>query len=68
MTNEEFEDHKMALATKKLEKPKQLDTQANKYWNEIEHRLYNFEREEKEVKVLKNLKKKDVLKFYKVPV
>jgi secreted Zn-dependent insulinase-like peptidase len=67
-TDKEFEAHKSALATKKLERPKQLDTLSDSYWSEIEPRLYNFERQVKEVKKMRSLKKKDILAFYQVPI
>lgn len=66
MTDEEFEVHKTALATKKLEKPKQLRNQTSKYWNEISTRLYNFDRVDMEVKQLQSLTKQQILDFYKV--
>ena len=66
MPEEEFETHKTALATKKLEKPKQLKKLTSRYWHEISTRLYNFDRVEMEVKQLHALKKEDVLKFFKV--
>ena len=66
MTDEEFEIHKAALTTKRLQKPKQLKKQTSKYWNEISTRLYNFDRDDMEVKQLQKLKKEDVLSFYEV--
>lgn len=66
ITDEEFEVHKTALATKKLEKPKQLRKLTSTYWNEISTRLYNFDRVDMEVKQLKSLKKEQILDFYKV--
>ncbi|XP_065207037.1 insulin-degrading enzyme [Planococcus citri] len=65
MTDEEFETHKTTLATRKLEKPKQLAKLTNKFWGEISSRYYNFDRVEMEVKYLSTLKKDDVLNFYK---
>lgn len=66
LTDEEFETHKTTLATRKLEKPKQLAKLTSKFWSEISSRYYNFERVEMEVKYLSTLKKEDVLNFYKV--
>jgi len=66
MSNEEFETHKTALATKKLEKPKQLKKLTLKYWHEISTRLYNFDRVDMEVKQLYSLQKKDILEFFEV--
>lgn len=68
MSGEEFETHKTALATKKLEKPKQLAKLTNRFWGEISSRHYNFDRVEMEVEYLSTLKKADVLDFYKVRI
>lgn len=66
MSDEEFETHKTSLATKKLEKPKQMSKLTNRFWNEISSRHYNFDRVDMEVKHLYTLTKADVLNFYKV--
>lgn len=68
MSDEEFEVHKTALATKKLEKPKQMKKLTAKYWNEITCRYYNFDRVEMEVAHLRTLKKEQILEFYKVSI
>lgn len=68
MTDEEFEVHKTALATKKLEKPKQLSKLTGRFWREISSRHYNFDRVELEVKELRSLQKKHILNFYEVPI
>lgn len=44
MPMEEFEKHKSALATKRLEKPKKLSAMAAKYWGEISSEQYHFDR------------------------
>ena len=44
MDTETFEKNKEALATKRLEKPKKLRTQHNKYLGEISNQTYNFDR------------------------
>lgn len=44
MKIEEFEKHKNALATKRLERPKELSTLANKYFSEILCHQYHFDR------------------------
>ena len=44
MTETEFNKHVSALATKRLEKPKKLLQQNNKYWTEIISSFYNFDR------------------------
>jgi insulysin len=64
LSEELFETHVQALATKRTEKPKKLSSQNNKYIAEITTRQYHFERDEVEVRHLKSLTKKDVLSFY----
>nr|ADI24339.1 insulin degrading enzyme [Aplysia californica] len=65
MPEEEFGKHVSALATKRLEKPKKLVQQNNKYWTEIISSFYNFDRDIVEVAFLRTLKKDDLYRFYK---
>ncbi|KAH9525028.1 hypothetical protein Btru_000137 [Bulinus truncatus] len=65
LSDEEFNKHVMALSTKRLEKPKKLVQQNNKYWSEIISNYYNFERDKIEVDFLQTLTKDDLVKFYK---
>lgn len=64
MTDDEFERHKEALAAQKLEKPKRLSTQFNKFLNEISLQQYHFERAEKEVAILRTITKADLIDYY----
>lgn len=64
MTDDEFERHKEALAAQKLEKPKRLSTQFNKFLNEISLQQYHFERAEKEVVILRTIAKADLIDYY----
>lgn len=64
MTDDEFERHKEALAAQKLEKPKRLSTQFNKFLNEISLQQYHFERSEKEVAILRTITKTDLIDYY----
>lgn len=64
MTDDEFERHKEALAAQKLEKPKRLSTQFNKFLNEISLQQYHFERAEKEVVILRTVTKADLIDYY----
>ncbi len=66
MSSEDFEVHKTALATRKLEKPKQLSKLTGRYWSEISSRYYNFDRVNLEVEQLKSLNKEHILEFYDV--
>lgn len=65
MSDEEFNRHKEALAAQKLEKPKRLSTLFNKFLNEISLQQYHFDRAEKEVSILKNVTKSELLDYYK---
>lgn len=64
MSDEEFERHKESLAAQKLEKPKRLSTQFNKFLNEISLQQYHFERAEKEVVILRTITKADLIEYY----
>lgn len=65
MSDEEFNRHKEALAVQKLEKPKRLSTLFNKFLNEISLQQYHFDRPEKEVSILRNVTKSELLDYYK---
>ncbi len=43
MTETEFENHKRSLIVKRLEKPKFLDQETNRHWNQIHSEYYDFE-------------------------
>lgn len=66
MSEEEFLRHREALAAQRLEKPKQLSTQTNRYWSEITAQQYHFDRANVEVAYLRTLTKDDIIAFYKV--
>ncbi|KRZ08339.1 Insulin-degrading enzyme [Trichinella zimbabwensis] len=65
MPSEEFEEHRAALTAKRLEKPKKLVSAASKVWSEISSEQYNFERDQKEVDILKTITKEELIEFYK---
>lgn len=65
MSDEEFERHKESLAAQKLEKPKRLSMQFNQFLNEISLQQYHFDRAEKEVIILKDIKRDELLNYYK---
>ena len=44
MTDVDFDKHVAALIVRRLERPKQLTKQNNKYWSEIVSQQYNFDR------------------------
>ena len=65
MEESEFNSHVEALASKRLEKPKQLAARNTRFWSEIHGQHYNFNRDEVEVTVLRSLTKVDLLNFYR---
>ncbi|XP_070209984.1 insulin-degrading enzyme-like [Littorina saxatilis] len=65
MSEEDFQKHVSAMATKRMEKAKRLVVQNAKYWSEILCQQYNFDRDNVEVEFLRTLKKEDLCKFYR---
>ena len=49
-----------------LAKPINLHSQTNIFYTEIVNQQYNFDRANIEASYLKNIKKEDILEFYKV--
>ena len=49
LSEEEFQSHVEALATKRLEKPKKLSVRNSRFWSEILSQHYNFDRDNVEV-------------------
>lgn len=43
MSDSDFEKHKRSLIVKRLEKPKYLDQETSKHWNQIHSEYYDFE-------------------------
>lgn len=66
MPDEEFDRHKEALISQKMEKPKKLLAQFNRYLNEISISQYHFERMEAEVAILKSITKNELVNYCKV--
>ncbi|RCN36619.1 peptidase, M16 family [Ancylostoma caninum] len=64
MSDEEFEQQKTGLITRLLEKPKTLGGRFRRFWNEIECRQYDFDRNDSEVEVLRNVTKEDLLQYF----
>lgn len=65
MSDKEFEAHKLALATRRLERPKKLYLQTAKYWTEIATHQYHFERDATEVACLQTITKDEVFTFFR---
>ncbi|WKY12611.1 hypothetical protein Q1695_003870 [Nippostrongylus brasiliensis] len=64
MSEEEFEKQKAGLITRLLEKPKTLGARSRRFWNEIDCRQYDFDRNNSEVEVLKTVSKEDLLEYF----
>jgi len=54
------------LAKSKLEKPKRLQQQAHREWQEIKHGSLKFQRRQQEADAIRSLQKSDLLAFFKV--
>lgn len=66
MSQEEFSRHKEALAVKKLEKPKTVNSQFSLFYSEIALSQYHFDRSKAEVDILRNITKDELLECYRV--
>ena len=64
MPTEEFERHKMALAVRRQEKPKQLSHRALRYWGEITSGEYFFDRDDVEVDDLHGIQHSHLMEFF----
>ncbi|XP_066923110.1 insulin-degrading enzyme-like [Clytia hemisphaerica] len=65
MNQKTFDDYVDSLAVRKLDKPKLLKQESQRYWAEILSKQYHFRRGQFEVEELKKLTLKDVTEFYK---
>ena len=54
------------LAKSKLEKPKRLQQQAHREWQEIKHGSLKFQRRQQEAATLRQLTKPELVSFFKV--
>ena len=54
------------LAKSKLEKPKRLQQQAHRDWQEIKHGSYKFQRRQEEAAAIRALQKDDLVAFFQV--
>lgn len=68
MSLDEFENHKEALANKKLEKAKSFWIKYSQYFNEINLNQYHFDRPETEVAILRKLSKEELLEYMKTHI
>lgn len=67
MSDKEFDQHKSAVRVRKAEYPKSMLMLFNKLWNnEIITKRYDFESIERELLMLQEVSKPDVLQFFQV--
>ena len=65
MSEAEFEGHKKSLINKRLEKLKNLDQEANRFWTLISSEYFNFHQVDVDVANINPLTKADVQAFFK---
>ncbi|MBT6503304.1 MAG: hypothetical protein HOK67_25720 [Deltaproteobacteria bacterium] len=64
-SEDEFSQYKEALVAKRLEMPKNLQEETNRYWGEISSGRYDFTRRDSEIDELKKLKLADIKNLFK---
>ncbi|ESO95121.1 hypothetical protein LOTGIDRAFT_232210 [Lottia gigantea] len=65
LSEEDFQKHLKALASKRAEQPKKMSLQNNRYWNEISSQQYHFDRDACEIACLKTFSKTDLINYFK---
>ncbi|CAF0913402.1 unnamed protein product [Rotaria sordida] len=64
MPDELFKVQREGFMVKKVEVPKKMQSQGNKFWNEITNHQFCFNRPQLEVEIVKNFERNDLLRFY----
>ncbi|CAB3398604.1 unnamed protein product [Caenorhabditis bovis] len=64
MPDEEFAQQVAGMIAQLKEKPKTLKARFRRFWQEIENRLYDFDRRNEEIAILEKIKKEDVLALF----
>ncbi|MBU3917895.1 insulinase family protein, partial [bacterium] len=64
ISEEEFNQYRQILISKRLEKPNNLGEETSRYWGVIESRNYDFQYQDAEVEALKKLKLKELVVIY----
>lgn len=64
MNDTDFENNKRSLIVKRLEKPKYLDQETGRHWNQIHSEYYDFESAQRDVALIKPLTKADMVEFF----
>ncbi|KAK3368105.1 Metalloenzyme, LuxS/M16 peptidase-like protein [Podospora didyma] len=65
MSDADFESNKRSLIVKRLEKPKYLDQETSRHWNQIHSEYYDFESAQQDAVHIKKLTRADVQEFFK---
>lgn len=65
MTDEDFEGHKRSIINKRLEKLKNLSSEANRFWSHIGSEYFDFRQHETDAESLRTLTKPEMMDFYK---
>jgi insulysin len=64
MTAEEFEGHKRSLINKRLEKPKNLESETGRLWSHIGSEYFDFYQIDNEVALVRQLTKAEMQSFH----
>ncbi|KAI2864641.1 hypothetical protein CBS12448_2857 [Aspergillus niger] len=64
MTDETFEEHKVGLINKRMEKLKNLDQETSRFWTHITSEALDFEQVYHDVEHIEPLTKEDILQFF----
>jgi len=64
MSDDAFKKQREGYMVKKVEVPKKMHSQGNKFWNEITNHQFCFNRPQLEVEMIKTLERSDLLRFY----
>lgn len=64
MTEAEFKSYVDSLVQLKAEPEKNLVQQCARFWNEIQYRSYEYQRAQREIEALKNVKLQDVVDLF----
>ncbi|CAB4464914.1 unnamed protein product [Rhizophagus irregularis] len=64
MSEEEYQNQVQSLIVKRLETPKNLGQETQKYWQHISSGYYEFDRDDTDVEEIRKITKQDFLEFY----
>ncbi|XP_077297040.1 insulin-degrading enzyme-like [Arctopsyche grandis] len=65
LSDQEYDSHRNALIAEKLKRPEMMLGRSDKFWTEIESQQYHFDRENVEVKALRDVTKNQLYNVYK---